>query len=420
MHPDKHPYLQAATNIAFKICRDAIWADDRCNWITSHVEDIGGYPKTYFRSLDASVYSGTAGVAYFLSALHSANPDPLLKATCYGAIRQALSQAHQHEPATSLSFFSGKLGIAYSSIKAGEHHKDQQLINEGVVLLKECLTVPLEQCGLDVIDGCAGALPVLLSLYETLEFDDIHTCAIKIGDHILAQGHQEPIGISWNTTPFKKHNLTGFAHGVAGMTNALLELYRFTGEEKYKLVAMEGIAYENHYFSESEQNWPDFRSFGETAEQNDAPSPCSCAWCHGAPGIGLSRLRAYALTGEEKLRRDALAAIQTTLKNNVITPYSNFSLCHGLFGNAELLLEASTILDKPEWKHAAEHIGVEGIKNYIDLSIPFTNGVNNSYENPEFMTGTSGMGYFYLRLFDAVRFPSLLAVCQRDSVEVNV
>jgi lantibiotic modifying enzyme len=231
-----------------------------------------------------------------------------------------------------------------------------------------------------------------------------------MGDYLLSVKQREKMGFSWETTPFKTNNLTGFAHGVAGISNALFELFEFSGEEKFKIVAEAGIQYENYYFDKKEQNWPDFRDFNYLRKNENEQTPCSCAWCHGAPGIGLSRLRAFEITGNELYKEDAMLAINTTIKNNAIKKSGNFSLCHGLFGNSELLIEASKTFKNNEYLKFAESIGLMGIDLYIKESIPFVKGVYNDFENPEFMTGTAGMGYFYLRLFDPEEFPCILSV----------
>jgi lantibiotic biosynthesis protein len=71
------------------------------------------------------------------------------------------------------------------------------------------------------------------------------------------------------------------------------------------------------------------------------------AWCHGAPGIGLARLRAYQLTGNEIYASESRNIVSATIKSLNI-PHGNYSSCHGLFGNAETLLNVSRIFNDPE------------------------------------------------------------------------
>src|SRR6266496_2434301 len=126
-------------------------------------------------------------------------------------------------------------------------------------------------------------------------------------------------------------NLTGYAHGASGFAHALLELYAVTRDDRYRYGAEQVMAYERACFDAQERNWPDFRymelseyvSYGRTAElrrllrAGQALTPykrtCMTAWCHGAPGIGLARLRAAVLLGNRRYFEGATAAAQTTL-----------------------------------------------------------------------------------------------------------
>lgn len=401
-------FAEAALGIARRICRDAIWDAGRCNWITSCMDDSGAYPKTYFRSLDPEFYGGTSGIAYFLASAYSLDKSPIIRATAYGAIRQAISQATKMPRQTGLGFYTGILGIACSMIHTGTQLEDNGLIRDGISRITELMATPADQFNLDVIEGAAGAIPALLNLYGKYGIEEFITGAIDIGRHLIAIRQQEPVGSSWKTTAFATHNLTGFGHGAAGISHALFELYGFTGQEEFGRVAAEGIAYENYYFDEQAQNWPDFRTFNGKLPVEAEKNVFSCAWCHGAAGIGLARLRAFEITGNEVYREDARKAIATVLRTFNLDHTRNFSLCHGLFGNAELLLEGSRVLGDEDWKDEAGKMAMLAIRQYLDEAIPLPNGVSNNFDNPEFMTGTSGMGYFFLELSDPRRFPSVL------------
>ena len=67
------------------------------------------------------------------------------------------------------------------------------------------------------------------------------------------------------------------------------------------------------------------------------------AWCHGGPGIGLARLRSLELLENQETLADLNEALQITAAvcTNVVFPASgNLCLCHGIGGNADLLLAA--------------------------------------------------------------------------------
>jgi lantibiotic modifying enzyme len=133
------------------------------------------------------------------------------------------------------------------------------------------------------------------------------------------------------------------------------------------------------------------------------------AWCHGAPGIGLSRLRAFQLTGDERYRNEAEAALRTTALSLRDATAGNFSLCHGVFGNSELLLAVAEIFGDQQHREVAESTALRATEHYPkDEHWPC--GVPGGGETPNLMLGLAGIGYHYLRLYDAHSNPSVLCI----------
>jgi lantibiotic modifying enzyme len=135
-------------------------------------------------------------------------------------------------------------------------------------------------------------------------------------------------------------------------------------------------------------------------------------WCHGAPGIALSRIRAYALLSEEVLKSEATRALATTrdlLDRMLDAPDgADFSLCHGAGGNAEVLLYSFEVFGPPAAEHlaAAGRVAAAGIERYGRPRQPWPSGIRGG-RSPSLMLGLAGTGYLYLRLHDH-RTPSVL------------
>ena len=105
-------------------------------------------------------------------------------------------------------------------------------------------------------------------------------------------------------------------------------------------LAEQAFAYETWTYNPVEQNWPDLRYYPSRRVLRVMPAPYQFAWCHGAGGIALSRLRAYELTANDHLADVANTAGQTLLRGNdahLDLVESSLSLCHGLAGSAEIL-----------------------------------------------------------------------------------
>lgn len=72
-----------------------------------------------------------------------------------------------------------------------------------------------------------------------------------------------------------------------------------------------------------------------------------------------------------------------------------------------MLLEASDVLQTPEWRQRAEAVGRTGQERYQKTDL-WANGLYNDYQIPDFMLGLSGTGYFYLRLAKPETYRSVL------------
>ena len=88
----------------------------------------------------------------------------------------------------------------------------------------------------------------------------------------------------------------------------------------------------------------------------------------------------------------------------------NYSLCHGLGGNAELFLAAADLLGDERYRGVAEAVGDRGIQSVFVQRNPWPCGVLSEGETPNLMIGTAGIGYFYLRLYDSRAVPSVLLI----------
>jgi len=405
-------FLDVAWSIGTRLCRDAIWDGDRCNWLGDSMEAHAGEWKVAHKSFGPDLYSGTIGIALFLARLHRLRPDTLVAQTARGAIRQALSKADDIPPTFRHALYSGWIGIALVLLDAAQLLGDSWLKREALRLVDAQLGHEIDPMSLDVISGAAGAIAGLGAIDRRLGGDRYLEESRRLGDHLLDHANRDDDAWSWTTMPpmgpQAQKDLAGYSHGAAGIALALLELYVRTDDQRFLDGALGGFAYERRHFSIEQQNWPDFRSF---ASPNPQQLGYSLAWCHGAPGIGLSRLRAFALTKDETYRREAESAIGGTYRQlTMASGADGYSLCHGLAGNAELFIAAADTLGEERYRAVAESVGDRGIQSVHLNRNPWPCGVLSGGETPNLMLGTAGVGYFYLRLYDSNAVPSITLV----------
>ncbi|MDQ6815724.1 MAG: hypothetical protein M3040_18490 [Bacteroidota bacterium] len=414
----KTQYLQAAFTLACTICRDAIWSNKSCNWIGNTNEDFYGMPKNYAKALGTNFYDGTAGVAFFLTAMLQLQKNTVIEKTVAGAFQQIIDKELQlqseHEYLYGkLGFYTGWPGCIYVLLYAANALNRPDYYDAARQLTEKCMQLPEQYWGLDIIDGAAGAITAFAAIYRKQPDARLKDFIVSLGAYLLTKADKKPGSISWDTMAEKTNNLTGYAHGAAGFAHAFTELYNVTEDEAYLKIVRDIVAYEDGHFNSSQQNWPDFRKY-ETAyaPAQSTEQVCGVAWCHGAPGIGLSRLRSYQITHDVSFIRDVDIAVQTTIKAATADLLGNYSLCHGLFGNAELLLCAADVFQRAELRQQAEQLGEECFNRFILKQLPLPNGLQTLSDTPDFMLGSSGIGYFFLRLVDPKKFPCMLLISQ--------
>jgi len=420
MNLSRDRFLETATRIGARICRDAIWAGDRCNWLGDTMEKLDGAWRVAHHALTADLYGGTSGIALFLNRLHAFTGEKILRETAEGAIRQACSRIPYFSPVVKPSFYLGITGIAYALSSMGREDQARHALDD---LTQVDPSNVADYFGLDVIGGIAGAIPPLLSLGVSLSAPACIDRAFAFGEDLLRCARKSDSGWSWNTLHVpddrRKQDLTGFSHGSAGIAWAFSELYLRFQDARFRHAAQEARRYENSLFDPQQSNWPDFRYLYDPDSPTKGGPTYPISWCHGAPGVGLDRLRAYQIFGEPALREDAQIAIRTTEPLLKYTKGSNFSLCHGIGGNADLAIYASEVLGDPAHMSSPEQAGDQGIEEIESQDLRWPCGVTDGDQTPNLMLGTAGIGYFFLRLYDRNNTPpvTILPVHARERAQ---
>ena len=128
------------------------------------------------------------------------------------------------------------------------------------------------------------------------------------------------------------------------------------------------------------------------------------AWCHGALGIGLSRLRLAQLTNDVLMVAEASAALQAA-RDLVVShgtaihagQTSDCTACHGLAGVVELLLVAARALDVPDHARAARRVARLMLEQRDAAGGAWPCGLPGAGEVPGAIIGTAGIALTLLR-----------------------
>jgi hypothetical protein len=419
--PNSDVLLSTADSIGQRLSREAVWHGDRCNWLGAEpVEQsrMGGQPGLTYRALGPELYSGTSGVALFLAELHGATGDAAARRTALGAIRQSLAHVDAVPSTSRLGLYTGWIGIAFAAARVGVVLGEEELLGHAIRLLRRSAGESRDRHEFDLMSGHAGAIAALVVLCDVLNEAPLLDFAAQLGDELLKAADEIDAGHSWESFGFpRQRNLTGFSHGTAGVGYALLELFRATDDSRYLRAAQQAFRYERYWFDATAGNWPDFREEPARGRRGKRPLSFATSWCHGAPGIALSRLRAYEVVRDETCKDEATTALRTTremVERTLRSRIENFSLCHGLAGNAEVLLYGYQVLgqDQAPLSELAHHVAYDGIQRYATRGHSWPCGTGGG-ETPSLMLGLAGIGHFYLRLRDPA-MPSVL-ILQREN-----
>ncbi len=410
-------FLNAADELGRRLAQEAFWQGNQCNWLGAEPVEISRGASeigTTYSALGPDLYGGTSGVALFLAELYANSGTDEARHTAMGAIQQALDRSCELASENPLGLYTGSIGIAYAAARVGTVLKEQGLISRASELLNQCVRDCPDVREFDILSGYSGAILALLSLRKMLNDQSLLNLAVSFADKLVENAESSDAGCSWKSPRHRyQHNLTGFSHGTAGIGLALLELSVATGNLKFRAVAEQAFAYERSCFDPDHGNWPDFRDDTDQGSRRERRTMAfATTWCHGAPGIGLARLRAYELTKDAACKYEASVALRTTyesLRSALDSGNWNFSLCHGIAGQAEVLLYGRRVMgmEFPVGSTLAFEAAEAGTGKAKRQGGAWPCGIIKG-ETPSLLVGLAGIGYFYLRLHNPEVPPVLL------------
>jgi len=414
--------IQEAVNIGEGLLNQAREDVNGLSWRTITMNDDR---ITWHKS--ESIYSGVSGILLFFIQLYKQTKSNDYLETIVKASKWLVSYC-KNNPSNHFSFFTGRTGTLYALYEANKIIKDQTLFHEIESILELCkASLQMERNKSvvnDLINGISGTILGLIFMYgvfgKSWILDTIDLYVRFIVDKINFSDK----GIYWDRSEKYIKGLCGFAHGAAGIGYLFLELGKFSNNTAFYWLANMSFQYENELYDQNSSNWPDFRKAifsNEDFERHKnaylgqdvsffEPSDM-VAWCHGAAGIGLSRLRAFQLMNDKGLMKDFYLALQKTeaIFNSNLSNKVSYTLCHGLGGNAILFLEAYRILKDQRYFKICDEVAKRAILSKQINGFYYSGySINNSVEDTSLFMGNAGIGYFYLQLVASCDTTSIL------------
>ncbi|MFC0523611.1 type 2 lanthipeptide synthetase LanM [Pontibacillus salicampi] len=401
-----HSYENIIEKETEAIWRERLEANDMIQWLSLSANPNGNIVAG---PISFGFYDGLAGIAYYLAAYSKQ-----YQADKYhSAVKQCTETLHQMLPNSilknNLSAYYGISSYAYYMEKLYEMGMttEEEIRNNHTKYIKTVQSQLIDTHTNDFIGGLAGTLKVLTTLCKNHQTPELVETAHYVYSQLKARIIvNEDETMYWLSDSFPNTVLAGFSHGLTGICYALSEYATIVDNPIRREIAdiiTKTLAYEDKLYEPEEKNWQDNRS-------NDKAFSAPL-WCHGAAGILLGRVKIHENIGDLCTVNHIEDALSTTLKQGYNNQQGN-SLCHGILGNIDILLEVS---QKPSLKAHREEIE-QTIETWVHqfwesmIRQGWHSGIRGDYSSVGFMLGKTGQLYTLLRLNN----PSLPSVLLLD------
>lgn len=370
-------FLQRAENIADMIWEQAMVSeeDDSVSWL--HLPYTS---QNKLQIMDGSLYNGLSGIALFYYYLYKITGKERYQKAYKMTLKSTIKMVYGLRDEGVLT---GKASLLYLLYKIITEEKDYCYKDELDRIIKYIDEILKPGKAYDWINGYTGILHVMLLIYE--EFSDQKDAMLcyKLADMIVEAIKEVD----------EKKLYGGFAHGVTAVALTMFQAAKVLESDEYEEYGNYLLKIDRSYYDAETGEWL-------SHDEEDDKMIVRHHWCHGAVGIGLSRLEMSGLIQDSGFDAE-IDAICTSLRNSQINKAE--ILCHGNAGMCDFLLEAyehkkdKTLLLMAE--NLLEYAGKNFIAGYEENPIKQSMGIFN---------GLAGIGYEYLRLASPEIVPSVL------------
>ncbi len=396
-------YHRLSMDLLETLSREARYTKNReaAFWVSSH-------PLTHGLTT-CDLNTGNAGTILALAELVGAHPSPRKRKLLEDAARWLTVAPIPHGKSLP-GLYVGKAGAGAALLRAGQIMHDQKCIDTALEHGKQIAHLPFGSP--DLFHGTAGRLRFHLFLWdETGEYEQL-LAACACGEHLLSTSQTADHAQKGWTIPegygeMSGRTFLGYAHGTAGIADALLDLFEATGEHRYLEKADEVghyleiqvvVSQESTRVQKVEKlNWP----------EHSGGNISSAFWCHGSTGIGRFFLHLAQCSGNSWALEIASGAAQAAAQD---VKWAGPTQCHGLAGSIEFLLDMYLFTKQQSYKKEAFRLATllqafvikQNGNTTISSESPMT-------VTPDYMVGYAGIALCLLRLGSPEYIPHQLS-----------
>jgi rhamnogalacturonyl hydrolase YesR len=261
----------------------------------------------------------------------------------------------------------------------------------------------------DIIYGAAGIGLFLLRMYDLTNNPEYLNYSRYAGNWLVNQAIPVSSGYKWAVSNYCPYIYTGFSHGAAGIGYFLAELFAHTNDSIYL------------EYAEGAGQWlidiavPEAGGCKWWSKDGATPSYAT-GWCHGPAGTCLLFMKLYQITSNNiylnyaKMGSTWLISLAIPSGGGYKWPHyqgspaNDITICHGAAGIGDFFLKMFDLTNEVIYYDYAEG-AAEWLKSVADTSAGGYRWASFGSYYTGFSTGTSGVGLFFLDMYEPPEEP---------------
>lgn len=325
---------------------------------------------------DFTLYCGLLGTAFLLFKSYHV--------TCNTNDLTLCSQIVKSCDAASLSsrdvtFICGRAGVCALGAVAAKHVGDDESLRYYLAQFQQ-IKLPKDLPD-ELLYGRGGFLWACLFLNKHLGQGTVPSSytatvvdAIIKNGRALGQKRKCPLMFEWYGEKY-----WGAAHGLAGIMNVLMDM-------ELKPDELEDVRGTLKYMIHNR-----FPSGNYPASEKDKKSDVLVHWCHGAPGMALTLVKAAKVFGDKEFLDAAMEAGEVVWSRGLL---KRVGICHGISGNAYVFLSLYQLTGNTKYLYRAKAFACFLLDRAHNL---ISGGEMHGGDRPHSLfEGVGGMAYLFL------------------------
>ncbi|KAI3427545.1 uncharacterized protein J3R85_009373 [Psidium guajava] len=287
------------------------------------------------RLQDYTLYTGALGTAYLVFKAFQVTKNESDLKLCSEIIRACDAASRDSGRVT---FICGQAGVCALGAVVAKHSCDERLLDHYLTRFKE-IQLPRDLPN-ELLYGRAGFLwagsflnkHIGKEMISAARMREVVDDVIKYGRR-LAKGGKCPLMYEWHG---KKY--WGAVHGLAGIMHVLMDM-------PLKPDEVEDVKGTLRYMIKNR-----FPS-GNYPSSEGSETDRLVHWCHGAPGVALTLVKAAEVFGGKEFLQAAVDAGEVVWNRGLL---KRVGICHGISGNAYVFLSLCRLTGNAEYLYRAK------------------------------------------------------------------